>query len=77
MYFGKLIFSQVMDSMPMHIFRRCAIVIRELQRKELHLSGPISLQGIFPDYIPREPARHRACLRAESHKRVNFYLTTE
>ena len=31
----------------------------KLQHKELHLSKPISLYGIRPDYLPREPARHR------------------
>lgn len=48
---GKLIFSQVMDFLPLHTL---------LSGKTLYLSRPIFLHGLRSTNISREPSRYRS-----------------
>jgi hypothetical protein len=69
MYSGKLVFSQVMDHLPMHTFRRC--VQRYQGNRKIHrftcldqflcmAFGQLTYRESLPDIV--------ACLRAQSSK---------
>jgi hypothetical protein len=69
MYIGKLVFSQVMDFMPMHTFRRC---VARYQGNYKVISFKCLDQYLcmaFAQITYRESLRDiEACLRAQSHK---------
>jgi hypothetical protein len=69
MYVGKLVFSQVMDFMPMHTFRRC---VARYQGNYKVISFKCLDQYLcmaFAQITYRESLRDiEACLRAQSHK---------
>jgi len=45
MYEGKLVFSQLMDHLPQHTFRRCVERFAAIARQELQLSRAVSLHA--------------------------------
>ena len=69
MYVGKLVFSQVMDFMPMHTFRRC---VARYQGNYKVISFKCLDQYLcmaFAQITYRESLRDiESCLRAQSHK---------
>ena len=69
MYSGRLVFSQVMDYLPMKTFRRC---VHRYQGNR-HIQSFTCLDQFLcmafaQPHLPREPARYRACLRAHQDK---------
>lgn len=69
MYVGKLIFSQVMDFIPMHIFRRCVARYQGNSNVKSFTCLDQFLCMAFAQITYRESLRDiEACLRAQSHK---------
>jgi len=69
MYIGKLIFSQVMDFIPIHIFRRCVTRYRGNSNVKSFTCLDQFLCMAFAQITYRESLRDiEACLRAQSHK---------
>jgi hypothetical protein len=69
MYIGKLVFSQVIDFMPMHIFRRCVARYRGNYKIKSFTCLDQFLCLAFAQITYRESLRDiEACLRAQSHK---------
>lgn len=69
MYVGKLIFSQVMDFIPMHIFRRCVARYQGNSNVKSFSCLDQFLCMAFAQITYRESLRDiEACLRAQSHK---------
>jgi len=69
MYVGKLIFSQVMDFIPMHIFRRCVTRYQGNANVKSFTCLDQFLCMAFAQITYRESLRDiEACLRAQSHK---------
>lgn len=69
MYSGKLIFSQVVDFMPMHIFRRCVARYQGNYKVKSFTCLDQYLCMAFAQITYRESLRDiEACLRAQSHK---------
>jgi len=69
MYVGKLIFSQVMDFIPMHIFRRCVTRYQGNSKVKSFTCRDQFLCMAFAQITYRESLRDiEACLRAQSHK---------
>lgn len=69
MFVGKLVFSQVMDFMPMHIFRRCVARYRGNHKVISFTCLDQYLCMVFAQITYRESLRDiEACLRAQSHK---------
>jgi hypothetical protein len=69
MYIGKLVFSQVIDFMPMHIFRRCVVRYRGNFKIKSFTCLDQFLCMAFAQITYRESLRDiEACLRAQSHK---------
>ena len=78
MYSGKLVFSQLMDSMPMHQFRRCVDRYKGNHHvKSLLLFRPISLYGFCSTFIPGKPARYRVVFnpttKVKLYVAISFY----
>jgi hypothetical protein len=69
MYAGKLVFSQVMDFMPLHTFRRSVARYRGNQNVRSFSCLDQYLCMAFAQITYRESLRDiEACLRAQSHK---------
>ena len=69
MYIGKLIFSQVMDFIPMHTFRRCVTRYQGNYNVKSFTCLDQFLCMAFAQITYRESLRDiEACLRAQSHK---------
>jgi hypothetical protein len=69
MFIGKLIFSQVMDFMPMHTFRRCVTRYRGNHKVISFTCLDQYLCMVFAQITYRESLRDiEACLRAQNHK---------
>ena len=69
MYAGKLVFSQVMDFMPMHTFRRSVARYHGNQNVRSFTCLDQYLCMAFAQITYRESLRDiEACLRAQSHK---------
>jgi Domain of unknown function (DUF4372)/Transposase DDE domain len=69
MYLGKLVFSQVIDFMPTHIFRRCVARYRGNYKIKSFTCLDQFLCLAFAQITYRESLRDiEACLRAQSHK---------
>jgi hypothetical protein len=69
MYVGKLIFSQVMDFIPTHIFRRCVARYQGNSNVKSFTCLDQFLCMAFAQITYRESLRDiEACLRAQSHK---------
>jgi hypothetical protein len=69
MYAGKLVFSQVMDFMPMHVFRRCVNRYQGDRRVRSFTCLDQYLCMAFAQITYRESLRDiEACLRAQSNK---------
>ena len=69
MYIGKLVFSQVIDFMPMHVFRRCVARYRGNHKIKSFSCLDQFLCLVFAQITYRESLRDiEACLRAQSHK---------
>ena len=65
MYIGKLIFSQVIDFMPMHVFRRCVVRYRGNHKIKSFTCLDQFLCLVFAQITYRESLRDiEACLRA-------------
>jgi hypothetical protein len=61
---GKLVFAQVMQHLPLTIFRRCVAVSSlcrgEHKIKSFSCPGPDPVDGLCAVDLPGEPARHRS-----------------
>jgi len=69
MYTGKLVFSQVMDFMPMHVFRRSVARYQGDRNVRSFTCLDQYLCMAFAQITYRESLRDiEACLRAQSHK---------
>ena len=69
MYAGKLVFSQVMDFIPMHVFRRCVDRYNGNHRVRSFTCLDQYLCMAFAQITYRESLRDiEACMRAQSHK---------
>lgn len=69
MFVGKLVFSQVMDFMPMHTFRQCVARYRGNHKVISFTCLDQYLCMVFAQITYRESLRDiEACLRAQSHK---------
>jgi len=69
MFVGKLVFSQVIDFMPMHIFRRCVARYRGNHKVISFTCLDQYLCMVFAQITYRESLRDiEACLRAQSRK---------
>ena len=69
MYVGRLVFSQVMDFMPMHTFRRCVTRYRGNYKVKSFSCLDHYLCMAFAQITYRESLRDiEACLRAQIHK---------
>jgi hypothetical protein len=69
MFIGKLVFSQVIDFMPMHVFRRCVARYRGNYKVKSFTCLDQFLCLAFAQITYRESLRDiEACLRAQSHK---------
>ena len=69
MYTGKLIFSQVMDHLPMHSFRRCVKRYRGNRKVKSFTCHDQYLSMAFAQLTYRESLRDiEACLRAQANK---------
>ena len=69
MYAGKLVFSQIMDFMPMHTFRRSVARYHSNQNVRSFTCLAQYLCMAFAQITYRESLRDiEACLRAQSHK---------
>ena len=69
MYVGKLVFSQVMDFMPLHTFRRCVARYRGNYKVKTFTCLDQFLCLAFAQITYRESLRDiEACLEAQSHK---------
>ena len=69
MYTGRIIFSQVLDHLPSHIFRHC---IARYQRKspcqKIHLSRPVPMHGFRSAHLSRKSTRYRSLSSAQKSK---------
>jgi len=69
MYVGKLVFSQVMDFMPLHTFRRCVVRYRGNYKVKTFTCLDQFFCLAFAQITYRESLRDiEACLEAQSHK---------
>ncbi len=69
MYIGKLVFSQVIDFMPMHVFRRCVARYQGNYKVKSFTCLDQFLCLTFAQITYRESLRDiEACLRAQSRK---------
>ena len=77
MHVGKLVFSQVMDHLPMHVFRRCVQHYHGNRRVRSFRCLDQYLIMVFAQLTYRESLRDiEACLRAQKSKLYHMGILT-
>lgn len=73
MYTGRLIFSQVIDFMPLLIFSPlCGEIPGRFQNKKILMSRSIPLYGLCPAHLPGQSSRYR-CMSSFSKQKTLQY----